>query len=173
MKNSLNFASTCLKVVDTRRPQKGELIVKKHRIVWSTLLLVFALWSQPSQFAQDTSTRAQEPDRERRASMVGLVRTISTIEVTDFTQYGSYESWQTLRERHLRDLNAWLARFYSREANVHFGDMPEILPGWNLRLNVNADGQGFVLLLEDSADKTGYAVLNDERGVIRECKYLH
>jgi hypothetical protein len=75
--------------------------VKKHRIVWSTLLLVFALWSQASQFAQDTSTRAQEPDRERRASMVGLVRTISTIEVTDFSQYGSYESWQSLRERHL------------------------------------------------------------------------
>lgn len=50
--------------------------------------------------------------------------------------------------------------------------MPEILPEWSLRLNVNADGQGYVLLLEDSADKTGYAVLNDERGVIRVRKYL-
>jgi hypothetical protein len=46
------------------------------------------------------------------------------------------------------------------------------LPGWNLRLNVNADGQGYVLLLEDTADKTGYAALIDERGAIRECKYL-
>ena len=146
--------------------------MKKHRIVWSTLLLVLALGSQASQFAQDTSTRAQEPDMERRAAMAGLVRTIATIEVTDFSRYGSYESWQTLRDRHLRFLNAWLARVYSREANVQFGDTPEILPGWNLRLNVNADGQGFVILLEDSADKTGYAVLNDERGVIRVCKYL-
>ena len=144
----------------------------KQRIVWSTLLLVFALVSAASQFAQTTSTGVQEPDMGRRASMVGLVRTIGTIEVTDFSQYGSYESWQTLRERHLKDLNEWLARFYSREANVHFGDMPEILPGWNLRLNVNADGQGYVLLLEDTADKTGYAVLLDERAVIRECKYL-
>ena len=153
--------------------------MKKRRIVWSMLLLVLALGSQPSQFAQDTSTRAQAPDMKRRCcftvrdSMAGLVRQIGTIEVTDFSQYGSYESWQTLRDRHLTDLNAWLARFYySREANVHFGDTPEILPGWNLRLNVNADGQGYVLLLEDSTDKTGYALLGDERAVIRECKYL-
>lgn len=153
-------------------PQKGQLTVNKNRIVWSTLLLVLALGSQASQFAQDSSIRAQEPDTERRASMFGLVRTISTIEVTDFSQYGSYESWQTLRERHLTDLNEWLARFYSRKANVHFGDTPEILPGWNLRLNVNADGQGYVLVLEDTADKTGYAALTDERAKIRECKYL-
>jgi hypothetical protein len=146
--------------------------MKKHRIIWSTLLLVMALGSQASQFAQNTSAGAQEPDMEKRATMLGLVRTINTLEVTDFSQYGSYESWQTLRERHLRDLDGWLARFYSSKAHAHFGDMPEILPGWGLRLNVNADGQGYVLVLEDTADKTGYAALSDERGVIRECKYI-
>jgi hypothetical protein len=104
--------------------------------------------------------------------MLGLVRTINTLEVTDFSQHGSYEPWQALRERHLGELNGWLARFYSLEANVHFGDVPEILPGWNLRLNVNADGQGYVLLLEDAADKEGFAAVTDERGVIRICKYL-
>ncbi len=146
--------------------------MKKHRIIWSTLLLVMALGSQASQFAQNTSAGAQEPDMGKRAAMIGLVRTINTLEVTDFSQYGSYESWQTLRERHLRDLDGWLARFYSSKANAQFGDMPEILAGWGLRLNVNADGQGYVLVLEDTADKTGYAALSDERGVIRECKYI-
>jgi len=146
--------------------------MKKHRIIWSMLLLVTALVSQASQFAQNPSGSAQEPDVEKRATMLGLVRTINTVEVTDFSQYGSYESWRTLRERHLRDLDGWLSRFYPRKANVHFGDMPEILPGWGLRLNVNADGQGYVLVLEDTTDKTGYAALSDERGVIRECKYL-
>ena len=139
--------------------------MKKRRIVWSTLLLVLALGSRASQSEQDTSAGAQPSDMEKRATMLGLVRTIG--------QYGSYESWQTLGDRHLRDLNGWLERVYSRDANVHFGDMPEILPGWNLRLNVNADGQGYVLVLEDTADKTGYAALTDERGIIRECKYLH
>jgi len=146
--------------------------MKKHRIIWSTLLLVMALGSQASQFAQNTSAGAQEPDMEKRATMISLVRTINTLEATDFSQYGSYESWQTLRERHLRDLDGWLARFYSSKANAHFGDMPEILAGWGLRLNVNADGQGYVLVLEDTADKTGYAAVSDERGVIRECKYI-
>ena len=135
--------------------------------------MVLALGSQALRCAQDTSIATEDhPDTEKRASMLGLVRTINTIEVTDFSQYGSYESWQTLRERHLKDLNGWLARFYTGSANVHFGDLPEILPGWKLRLNMNADGQGYVLLLEDSADKTGYAALTDERGLIRECKYL-
>ena len=147
-------------------------MIKKHRIIWSTLVLVVALASEASQFAQNTSAGAQEPEMEKRTTLLGLVRTINTVEVTDFSQYGSYESWQTLRERHLRDLDGWLARFYPSKANAHFGDMPEILPGWDLRLNVNADGQGYVLVLEDIADKTGYAALSDERGVIRECKYL-
>jgi hypothetical protein len=151
---------------------EGELAMRKHRIIWSALLLVLALGSQASRCAQDASIGTQDPDMEKRADMCGLVRTINTLEVTDFSQHGSYESWETLRERHLKDLNGWLARFYTRSANVHFGDLPEILPGWNLRLNVNADGQGYVLLLEDTADKTGYAALTDERAAIRECKYL-
>jgi hypothetical protein len=50
--------------------------------------------------------------------------------------------------------------------------MPEILPGHNLRFNVHSDGQGYDVLLEDATDKSGYAALSDERGVIRECKAL-
>jgi len=60
--------------------------MKKHRIIWSTLLLVMALGSQASQFAQNVSAGAQQPDMEKRATMIGLVRTINTLEVTDFSQ---------------------------------------------------------------------------------------
>jgi hypothetical protein len=145
--------------------------MKKHQIVLSTLLLVLAVGVQTSQFAQDTSKGAQESDTEKRASMLGLVRTINTLEVTDFHQYGSYESWQTLVTHHSNHLNAWLAQFYWQK-NAHFAEAPEILPGWNLRLSVQPDGQGFVLVLEDANDKTGFAALSDERGIIRECKYI-
>jgi len=146
--------------------------MKKHRIALSTVVLVLALGTLAPQFAQDTSVGAREPDGEKHASMLGLVRTINTLEVTDFYQYGSYGSWQTLLERHPKELNGWLARFGSGEAKARFGDMPEILPGWKLRLNVNTDGQGYILLLEDANDKAGFAALSDERGIIRECKYL-
>jgi len=39
-------------------------------------------------------------------------------------------------------------------------------------LNVNTGGQGYVVFLEDSTDKEGYAAHSDERGVIWECKWL-
>ena len=34
------------------------------------------------------------------------------------------------------------------------------------------DGQGYVVFLEDSTDREGYAAHSDERGVIWECKWL-
>jgi hypothetical protein len=147
--------------------------MKKHQIILSAVLLVLALGVLTPQFAQEASTAAEQSDQQSRnhALFLGLLRTINTAEVVDSSTYGSYESWQTLLA-HQPDLNGWLATNYSREPNVHFGDLPEILPGWNLRLNVHADGQGYDVLLEDASDKTGYAALSDERGVIRECKWL-
>jgi hypothetical protein len=102
--------------------------------------------------------------------MLGLVRTINTAEVVEQTTYGSFASWQTLLAHQQEYLNEWLANFYSRDPNVHFGSTPEILPGWNLRLTVQSDGSGWVVMLEDAKDKNGYAALSDERGVIWECK---
>jgi hypothetical protein len=79
-----------------------------------------------------------------------------------------HRGWSTARSG-----NSWLKRFYSsNEPNVQFRDAPEILPEWNLRLNVQADGKGYVLLLNDASDKTGFAWVSDESGIIRECKYL-
>jgi len=126
------------------------------------------------QFAQNASTVPEKPDKEKHnhALLFGLIRTINTAESTDFYKFGSYASWQTLLAHQPDYLNGWLARFYSQEANVHFGDLPEILPGWNLRLNVQTDGQRYVVLLEDATDKTGYAALSDERAALRECKWL-
>jgi hypothetical protein len=146
--------------------------VKKLRIILSTVLLVLALGTLASQFAQDASTGPEKPNLDRRSSMDGLVRTINTAEVSEFYTYGSYASWQTLLAHQQEYLNEWLSHFYSRDPNVHFGSTPEILPGLNLRLIVPPDGTGWVVLLEDAKDKTGYALLSDERGVIRECKWL-
>jgi hypothetical protein len=162
-----------LKVRMARRGKERSTHVKKHRILLSTVLLVLALGTVASQFAQDTSSGPGKVDPARRALLIGLVRTINTAEVTERSKFGSYESWQTLLEHQQENLNSWLGRFYSaNDANVHFGDTTEILPGWNLRLNVHTDGQGYDLLLEDATDKSGYAAFTDERGIIRECKWL-
>ncbi len=147
--------------------------MKKYRIIISTVFLVLAMGTLASQFARGPSTDA-EREFDRRAKMVGLVRTINTAEAVEHRNYGSYGSWQTLLIHNQEYLNEWLARIYdSRAAKAHFGDLAEILPGWKLRLHVNPDGQAYVVLLEEVNDNTGFAALSDERGVIRECKYLH
>ena len=145
----------------------------RTRIIASTVLLLLALGTLPPQFAQDATTNAKNPSVERHATMLGLVRTINTLGVTDLSEYGSYAQWPFLLAHHQKDFDAWLKRFGpSGVPNAHFSDMPEILPGWNLRLNVQADGKGYVLLLNDASDKTGFAWVSDESGIIRECKYL-
>lgn len=143
----------------------------KARIIVSTLFLLSVLG--PLQSAQEEPTKAKDPSAERHAVICGLVRTINTIEVLEVSEYGSYAPWPILLAHHQDDFNGWLKRFYSSgEPNTRLSDMPEILPGWNLRLNVQADGKGYVLLLEDSNDKTGFAWVSDESGIIRQCKAL-
>ena len=80
---------------------------------------------------------------------------------------------EKFRKHHQEDFNSWLKRFYSsNETNVQFRDALEILPEWNLRLNVQADGKGYVLLLNDASDRDGLGWVSDDSGIIRECKYL-
>jgi hypothetical protein len=147
--------------------------VWKTTIIVSAVFLLLVLGTLPLQFAQDAPTSAKEPNAERHGVALGLVRTINTIEVTELVEYGSYAPWPILLAHHQEDFNGWLKRFYSSaEPNTHFSDMPEILPGWNLHLNVQTDGKGYVLLLDDASDKTGFAWVSDENLIIRQCKSL-
>ena len=142
----------------------------KARVFVSGFFLLLALG--PLQSAQDVPTSAKNPT-ERQKVMSGLVRTINTIEVMEVHRYGSYAPWPILLAHHQEDFNGWLNRFYSSdEPNGHYTDMPEILPGWSLRLNVQADGKGYLLLLADTSDKTGFAWVSDESGIIRHSYYI-
>jgi len=149
--------------------------MKIHRILLSTVFLVLALWILTPQFAQDASTNAEKTDQEKlhRALGMGLVRTINTIEVTELYKYGSYAGWPTLLVHQQEYFNEWLSRFYPEEVNLRFADTPEILPGYGLRLNVHADGQGYDLRLEDTTAKPLYAAFSDESGVIWQGEPLH
>jgi hypothetical protein len=145
--------------------------VSKTRIFVSAFVLLLALG--PLQFAQDAPTNAKNPNAERQGVMAGLVRTINTIERRELIEYGSYAPWPILLAHYQVDFDDWLKRFYSSgEPNAHYGDMREILPGWNLHLNVQTDGKGYVLLLADTSDKTGFAWVGDESGIIRYSQYI-
>jgi hypothetical protein len=124
------------------------------------------------QFAQDAPAVKPEENQRNRALLIGLMRQINTAEAVESSTYGSFGSWQTLLAHHAQYMNGWIARFYLADPKAHFADTPEVLPGWKLRLNVHVDGLGYDVLLEDTTDKGGYAAESDERGIIRECKWL-
>jgi hypothetical protein len=144
--------------------------MNKRLVILTTVLLVFLVGVQSPQFAQDTSTSPTKSDHERHSVAIGFMRTINTAEVGELSKYGAYSSWPTLLAHQQKYFDEWVARFSSGD---HFGDMPEILPGWSLRLNVHVDGKGYDLRLQDLTDKTcWYAALTDESGVIRQSKAI-
>jgi hypothetical protein len=146
--------------------------MKKHRITLSTVLLVLFLGVLTSQFAQDTPTRPATAEQAPRQLAIGLLRTINTAEVTYHAKNGPFVTWQALLSGQPKYFDKFLA-INGLQSNLHFADAPEILPGWNLRLNVHPDGQGYDVLLRDTTDeKCDYAALTDESGVIRQSKAI-
>jgi hypothetical protein len=140
-----------LKAGLVRRPE-GQSTMKRHQFISSAFLFVLFLAAQTPQFAQDTSSVSAKTKQDRRMVAISLLRAINTIELTYHARNGSFVVWK---------------------AYAHFRDAPEILPGWNLRLNVHPDGQGYDVLLRDMTDdKCGYAALTDENGVIRQSKAI-
>ena len=162
--------------------------MKKWGILTSLLLVLLVV--QTPQFAQNTS--ADPGKAHRRQLAIELLRTIFTAEATYHSENGSYATWQTLLSSYRKYFDEFLARHKVENARNsvengsggvvwrpktifinQFNDPPEILPGWNLRLNVHSDAQGYDLLLTDMTDeKCGYAVLTDENGVIRQSKAI-
>lgn len=128
---------------------------------------MFSLGLLTIPFAQ--SGFARPAPQPRRAQAVGLIRTINTAEAVARSKYGSYSSWETLWAHQAKFFDQWLAVTFREQTSLKFGDAPEILPEWTLRLNVHADGMGYDLQLQDLTDKKcGYAAVSDESGIIRQ-----
>lgn len=142
-----------------------------RRVIVGTVLLVLALGCLTSQFAQDPSIQTATPERQKPIFAIALLRTIITGEAGYNQKHGSYGMWPVL----LADEPDYFQKFLVQHQlpQPGFGEAPEVLPGWNLRLNVHADGRGYDVLLEDTTDKENfYAALSDERGIIRESKAI-
>jgi hypothetical protein len=145
--------------------------MKKRRVILNAILLTLFAGVLTFQNAQDVPSGAEKSERLRHQFAMSLLRTINTAEAVDQMKYGSYTSWQTLLE-HYQNFDDFIAQ-HRRELpnNTHFAELPEILPGWSLRMNVHADGQGYDVLLRDMTDeRCAYAVVSDESVVIRQSK---
>jgi len=135
--------------------------------------LVALLSIQTQQFAQDSPKDPASADHARRAMAIGLLRTINTAEVSYRQMNGSFATWQTLLSSEAKLFDGFLTIARRGNPNLRFADLPEVLPGWNLRFDVHSDGQGFDVMLKDVTDeKCAYAALSDESGLIRQSKVI-
>jgi hypothetical protein len=138
-----------------------------HALVLALLIGVTASQSQ------DVPTNSERPDRLRQQLAIALLRTINTAEVVEQTTYGSYSPWQTLRAHHSEYFGQFIAMQRRGLDNANFAEPPEILPGWNLRMNMHPDGQGYDILLRDMTDKKcAYAAVTNENAIIWQSKAI-
>jgi len=142
----------------------------------------FAVFLSGVMLAVAIPQRAQSPaapppaeEHARRSVAVNMLRAINTAEWEYKSRHGSFAGWDVLvgsgeftgRGMHFAALNE------PQLSNAQFATLPELLPGWALRLNVTSGGKGYEVLLEDQTDKScGYAAGTDERGVIRQSKVI-
>jgi hypothetical protein len=124
-----------------------------------------------SQYAQERIPGNSEHARNIKA--VSLLRNINTAEASYFDKNHAYATWPVLLSAEPKFFEYFLSRNNQGDLNLRFADLPDILPGWSLRLNVHADGRGYDVLLVDTTDKRcGYAALSDESGLIRQSKTI-
>src|SRR5205823_869617 len=118
--------------------------MRRLLVIFSAAVFVLLLGGSTLQFAQNVPAPA---DQGRHRIAISLLRLINTAEATHRAKSGSFVAWKTLVSSHPEYFDKFLEINGLQKANVHFADTPEILPGWNLRLSVHADGQGYDALL--------------------------
>lgn len=112
---------------------------------------------------------------ERRSFGVNLLRAINTAELDYKNKHSKYADWAALfgNGDFTETGTKWAPEGFPTVGHAMYTREVEIVPGWKLRLNVSHDGQKYDLLLEDATDpKCGYALVTDERGVIRQSKAI-
>jgi hypothetical protein len=138
------------------------------------VLLLFAAVTPLS--SQNAPAQTSDAEHARHSVAINLLRAINTAEVGYKSRHGSYGTWEDLlasEEFGANKVIVWLAKYDPLLVDTKFSNGPDILPGWSLRLNLTASGEGYDVMLQDKTSKPcGYAAITDERGVIWQSKTI-
>jgi hypothetical protein len=120
---------------------------------------------------QKGSMVAADRERERRSFAQNLVKAINAAEADYFKKHQVYTTWEAMVD--IGDFSStgtkWASPDFPTVAHALYGRGAEVVPGWRLRLHLSSDNKAYDLLLEDLTDpRCGYAVLSDERGMVRQ-----
>jgi hypothetical protein len=148
------------------------MLISSRTITALSLAAVF-LFVAPLAHPQKSPAGPQDRERERRSLAINLVRAINAAEVNYKKTHGSYATWDAMiANGDFTDHGTkWAPESFPTVAHAMYGSGAEIVPGWKLRLQISKDGNAYDLLLEDVTDpKCGFAVISDERGLVRQGK---
>jgi len=139
------------------------------------LLMILILTWQAASWAQKGAPAVTDRERERRSFAQNLVKAINAAEADYRKKHDVYANWDTLVG--IGDFSSsgtkWAPAEFPTVAHALYGNGAEIVPGWRLRLHLSKGDKAYDLLLEDVTDpKCSYAVLSDERGLIRQGKSI-
>jgi hypothetical protein len=112
-----------------------------------------------------------QPEQERRSFALHLARAINAAEADYFKQHQVYANWDNLIGfgYFSQSGTKWVSPEFPTVAHALYGSGPEIVPGWRLRLHLSNKDKSYDVSIEDVSDlKCGYAVMTDERGMIRQ-----
>lgn len=149
--------------------------MKYVRIFGSLLLLGTCLGLVRDSWSQKPAPVVQDRERERRSFAINLARALNSAEADYKSKHGAYANWDTLLGMgyFTETGTKWASPEFPTVAHALYGRGPEIVPGWKLRLTLSSNGNSYDLLLEDVTDpKCGYAAFSDERGLIRQGKFV-
>lgn len=165
-------ASFTLMLVLDRNMRKGRPM-RKNLQKGGWLLMLLLLAGQQASWSQKGTTPAVDRERERRSFAQNFARALNAAEADYFKKHGVYANWETLVS--LGDFSSsgtkWASSDFPTVAHALYGSGPEIVPGWRLRLHLSNGDKAYDAVIEDVTDlKCGYAVITDERGMIRQGK---
>jgi hypothetical protein len=138
----------------------------------AAVLFVCALLALPAA-AQKSPYGLQDRNKEQHSLALNMVRAINAAEANYKQKHGAYATWGTLYSNgdFTNTGTKWAPESLPTVAHAMYGDGPEIVPGWRLRLTISKDGNAYDLQLEDVADtKCHFAVTSDDRGIVRQGK---
>jgi len=125
--------------------------------------------------AQKPSVGLADRERERRSLAISVTRAINSAEADYLSRHEAFANWDTLfgNGDFTETGTKWAPESLPTVAHALYGRGKEIVPGWKLRLNISNNGKSYDLLLEDTTDpKCLYAIVSDDRGVIRQSKAI-
>jgi hypothetical protein len=145
------------------------------RRVLGFILIVGLCSLAPPAWPQGSAPSVSDRELQRRSFALNFLRALNSAEADYKKKHGTFANWDALvAEGYFTDTGTkWGSADFPTVNQAMYSRGTEIVPGWKLRLTICNAGKSYDAVVEDATDpKCGFAGVTDERGMIRQSKYI-